>query len=114
MPLEELIDLGYDIFRPPGSDDEEWVGPPTGPSVHGFDRSWNLLPDQDEEEVVTEAKNHKKLYDKMVQAQQYFSDNYANWPTMTAQQKDAANRQAQRGLANLIRHVRGDLTSEGD
>ena len=27
-----------------------------------------------------EASNHKKIYDKLEQAQDYFSDNYANWP----------------------------------
>jgi hypothetical protein len=32
---------------------------------------------------------------------------------MTAQQKDAANRQAQRVLANLVRMTRGDLSSGG-
>src|SRR3954453_14077677 len=108
MPLEDLIDIGYDVFRPP-----EDMTPPAGPTVNGYDHSWHLQPGQDEEAIVTEARNHKKLYDKMTQAQSYFADNYANWGAMTAQQKDAANRQAQRALTNLIRHVRNDLGSEG-
>jgi hypothetical protein len=109
MPLEELVDLGYQVSRPP----DDMILPPIGATVWGYDRQWVVQPGQDEEEVVTEAKNHKKLYDKMTQALEYFSNNYANWATMTNAQKDAANRQAQRGLANLIRHVRGDLSSEG-
>lgn len=109
MPLEDLIDLGYQIWRPP-----EDMLPPTGPAVWGHDRQWNMMPDQDEEEIVALATNHAKIYGKLEQAQTYFSDNYANWATMTAQQKDAANRQAQRCLANLCRHVRNDLSSEGD
>jgi len=112
MPLEDLIPLGYEVYRPP----EPGPGhptPPTGATVMGFDRQWYLQPGEDETSIVTEAMNHKKLYDKMTQAMTTFQDNYANWGSMTAQQKDAANRQAQRGLANLIRHVRGDLSSEG-
>lgn len=106
MPLEDLEQLGYMIHRVA-------EGLPPGDIVTGYDRQWRLMPEGDEEAIVTEAKNHKKVYDKMTQALTYFSDNYANWGSMTAQQKDAANRQAQRGLANLIRHVRGDLSDEG-
>lgn len=112
MPLEDLIPLGYEVFRPPAPE-EGHPSPPTGASVLGYGRQWNLQPGQDEEAVVTEATNHHTLSTKLVQAQTYFQDNYANWPTMTNAQKDGANRQAQRALANLIRHVRGDLTSEG-
>ena len=108
MPLEELIDLGYEVTRPP--EDMDLVMP----TVWGHGKQWNVVPGQDEEEIVTKARNHAAIYDKLEQAQQYFSDNYANWATMTAQQKDAANRQAQRALANLCRHVRNDLTTEGD
>ena len=106
MPLEDLEQLGYAISRVP-------EGLPPGDIVYGYDRQWRLMPGDDEEAIVTEAQNHKKIYDKMTQALTYFQDNYANWPTMTVQQKDTANRQAQRGLANLIRNVRGDLSSEG-
>lgn len=106
MPLEDLEQLGFTINRAP-------EGLPPGDMVYGYDRQWVVFPGQDEEAIVTEAQNHKKIYDKMTQALTYFQDNYVNWATMTAQQKDAANRQAQRGLANLIRNVRGDLSTEG-
>lgn len=107
MPLEDLIDLGYQIYRvPPGN--------PPGDSVVGYGRQWSHFEGHtDEEQIVTEATNHKALYDKMTQALTYFQDNYANWASMSNAQKDAANRQAQRGLANLIRNVRGDLSTEG-
>ena len=106
MPLEDLIPLGYEVWRTP-------EGAPPGDSVSGYGRQWRLMPGSDEEAIVTQAQNHKVLYDKMTQAQGYFADNYANWPNMNAGQKDAANRQAQRALTNLIRYVRNDLTSEG-
>lgn len=108
MPLEDLIPLGYEVFRTP-----EGVLP-VQDSVVGHGKQWIFNPGDDEEALVLEAKNHAAIWTKMQQAQQFFSDNYANWATMTAGQKDAANRQAQRALANLIRHVRNDLTSEGD
>jgi hypothetical protein len=110
MPLEDLTALGYNVFRPP---DVEGSTPPTGPSVYGYDRSWILQPGQDEAAVVTEATNHKKQYDKLVQGQSYFADAYANWPTMTAAQKDAVMRNSQRALANLIRQALNNLTDEG-
>lgn len=107
MPLEDLESLGYTISRSP-------EGMPPFKSVYGFGRQWNLQPERDEEEVVTEARNHHAIWTKMSSAKQAFSDNYANWGTMTAGQKDAANRNAQRALANLIRHVQNDMASEGD
>lgn len=120
MPLEDLTDLGFTVSR---TEKAESIIP--GVYVSGFGRSWNLitadaydadgnlLPPPDEEEVVAEARNHKTLYDKMTQAMTALADNFNNWPSMTAQQKDSANRQAQRALANLIRQARGDLTSGG-
>ena len=109
MPLEELEELGYLVTRGP----EDMV--PAMGTVYGFGKQWGLSMEGDnEEEIVAEARNHKKIYDKLVQAVTFFSDNYANWGTMTAQQKDGANRQAQRALANLCRHVLNDLSSEGD
>lgn len=108
MPLEDLIPLGYEVSRPP--DD---IIPPMMATVWGLGQQWNLATEQDEEEFVTLATNYKALHDKMTQALTYFADNYANWGSMTAQQKDTANRQAQRALANLVRYVRGDLSSGG-
>lgn len=109
MPLEDLEAIGYDVFRPPTADG----APPTGASVRGYGRQWNLMPGEDEEAVVAEARNHQKMATKLTQAQASFKDNYQNWPTMTNAQKDNANRQAQRAIANLIQHVRGDLSDEG-
>lgn len=111
MPLEDLIDLGYEVARPP--EDEVVPMPLMASTVWGHDRQWFVQPGEDEEAVVQMAINHAKIMDKMTQAQQYFQDNYANWATMTAVQKDAANRQAQRALTNLIRHVRNDMSTEG-
>lgn len=107
MPLEDLIDLGYEIHRAPPD------VPAALDGVSGFGRQWNVLPGQDEEEVVKAATNHAKLFGKMTQAQAYFEENYSNWSSMTAQQKDAANRQAQRALSHVIRSIRNDLTTEG-
>jgi hypothetical protein len=107
MPLEDLEQLGFTVNRVP-------EGLPPGDMVQGFGRQWTFFPGGDEAALVTEAKNHKKLYDKMTQALEYFSGNYANWPTMTNQQKDTAMRQSQRAIANMIRVARGDLSSEGD
>lgn len=124
MPLEDLIDLGYEVKR---SEDEG----PLQASVVGHGRQWSMVKDQegesivvrepaqwnvaatDEEAAVAEARNHHALLTKLDQAHEYFADNYANWASMTAPQKDTAARNAQRALANLIRHVRNDLTSEG-
>jgi hypothetical protein len=108
MPLEDLVPLGFQVFRP-----DLDMEPPMPPVVAGYGRQWALQPGDDEEALVTEIKNFKTLHDKMQQAQTFFQDNYVNWGSMTAQQKDGANRQAQRALANLIRYVRDDLTSEG-
>ena len=107
MALEELIDFGFEVSRPPAD------SPIQQTTIWGHGQQWWLNPGDDEEALVQKIRNWKTLDDKMTQAQQYFQDNYANWGSMTAQQKDAANRQAQRGLANLIRHVRADLTTEG-
>lgn len=109
MPLEDLTADGYEIQRPPEGEDIL----PSPAIVQGHGRVFYVQPDEDEEAIVAQARNHAKLADKMTTAQQYFSDNYANWSTMTNVQKDAANRNAQRALANLIRSVRDDLTSEG-
>src|SRR3954449_9592838 len=107
MPLEDLIPLGYQVAR---SDDPVIQEATAWRLSDG--QQWFVRPGDDEETVVARAINHNKLADKLTQAQTYFADNYANWPTMTAQQKDAANRQAQRALSNLCRYARNDLSSE--
>jgi hypothetical protein len=105
--LEDLIPLGFSVYRTP-------EGMPPGDSVSGFDKQWIVHPGDDEGAIVAKATNHKNLSEKLVEAQTYFSNNYKNWPTMSNAQKDAAMRQSQRALTNLIRHVRGDLSTEGD
>lgn len=107
MPLEDLTDLGYTVSRSP-----EGMLPPMA-TVYGFGQQWNLGTDQDEDDLVKLATNHKGLYDKLVQAETYFGDNFANWGSMTNPQKDTAMRQSQRALSNLARYVRGDLSSGG-
>jgi|KBSMisStandDraft_5_1062788.scaffolds.fasta_scaffold86120_4 hypothetical protein len=108
-PLEDLIPLGYQVARPPA---DAPVVDATAWRESDGSQFW-VRPGDDEEAVVARVRNHVKLADKMEQAQTYFADNFANWGTMTAAQKDAANRQAQRALSNLCRYVRNDLSSEG-
>lgn len=107
MPLEDLTDLGYTVSRSP----EGML--PVMATVYGFGQQWNLGVDQSEDDLVKLATNFKALYDKLTQAGTALADNFANWGSMTAQQKDAANRQAQRVLANLVRMQRNDLSSGG-
>lgn len=103
MPLQELIDAGYQLS-----------GPGDTLTATGHGTHFDFAPEgEDVETVIDLALNYAKLYEKMTTAQQYFRDNYTGWATMTAPQKDAAARQAQRGLANLIQHVRKDLATEG-
>jgi hypothetical protein len=108
VPLEDLTADGYTVSRP---DEELTPGMPT--LVDGHGRQFYVSAGEDEEAAVARARNHAALAGKMEQAQAYFADNYRDWGTMTAQQKDQAGRQAQRALANLIRHVRDDLGSGG-
>lgn len=100
MPLEDLTSLGYEVVRADA-----------GGYVAGFDRSWYVAPGDDEEAVVGEATNHKSLSDRMTLGLTTFADNYTNWSTMSAAEKDAANQQAQRALANMLRLQSGDLSS---
>lgn len=109
MPLEDLIPLGYEVFRPDAD-----APMPRASMVVGNGQSWGVVHGEDEERLVATVKNHKTLNDKMTQALTFFGDNYRNWATLTAVQKDAANRQAQRALANLIRLQRNDLSSGGE
>jgi hypothetical protein len=108
MPLEDLEADGYQVSRTP-----EGMAP--GDSIYGYGKQWILMPGigLGEEEIVAEARNHKKIYDKLEQAQDYFATQYTNWPTMTNVQKDTAMRNSMRAMTNLIRHVRNDLSSEG-
>lgn len=106
MPYENLIPFGYSVNR-----SEDGL---VAASIQGHGISRAPAPGANEEAIVTELANHAALQDKLIQARDYFSGNYANWPTMTAAQKDAANRQAQRALANIARFLLNDLSSSGD
>ena len=109
MPLEDLESLGYRVTRSP----EDMV--PAMATVYGYGQQWAIGPGgMDEDEIIRQATVHKKLYDKLEQAQSYFATTYQNWPTMTNAQKDVAMRNAMRAMTNLIRHVRNDLSSEGE
>lgn len=55
-----------------------------------------------------------QIRDKLTQARAVFESNVRNWPTMTAQQKDTANRQAQRAVANLLRWTLEQFDSPGE
>jgi hypothetical protein len=58
--------------------------------------------------------NQAQVRTKLEQSVDFFGGNYRNWGTMTAAQKDAANRQAQRALANVSRWLLGQFDSPGD
>jgi hypothetical protein len=62
----------------------------------------------------TASANREELRAKLVQARALFRGNYTNWGSMTAAQKDAANRQAQRALANLIAVALDEVADTGD
>lgn len=111
MPLEDLEALGYTVERGAGVDGADLVYGPQ--DVEPFAHVWLVTP-ENEQAVIDEANNHIALMTKLRNVQQLFADNYANWPTMTAQQKDNANRNAQRAMSNVIRNIARDLSSGGD
>jgi hypothetical protein len=57
---------------------------------------------------LADATQVKGNRDQLKAAWNTFHNNFDNWPTMTAGQKDTANRQAQRALAHLIRNFAED------
>ena len=57
--------------------------------------------------------NQTQLETKLQQALTYFGGNYQSWDSMTAAQKDAAAKQAQRALANIARFLLGQFDSAG-
>ena len=68
--------------------------------------------EQDEDELVALAKNLKGLYDKLEQARA------SSLTTIELGLDDGRaeryrHRQSQRALSNLVRYVRGDLSSGG-
>ncbi len=61
----------------------------------------------------SEGANRKALEAKLDEAAAFFAGNFANWPSLTNAQKDAANRAAQRALANLCRVAREQFDTPG-
>ena len=58
--------------------------------------------------------NRDSQRQKLEAARQAFRANYAGWATMNAGAKDAANRNAQRALANLLGYVLEHTADPGD
>lgn len=58
--------------------------------------------------------NRQALEAKLTAGRDFFRGNYANWATLTAGQKDAAARQAQRAMANLFAYVLDQTQDAGD
>jgi len=101
-PYDELIPLGYAI-----SDFGDGRMAITG-------RGTSFIAAADGSDVATvlaDAKARATLQQKMIDGRAFFAANYANWPTMTAAQKDNANRMAQRAIANLMVYVLNALDS---
>lgn len=67
----------------------------------------------DEPKAGTLSANRAVLEDKLRQAQAYFATAAAEWPNLSAEQKDAVNRNAVRALANLCRVALGTLDDAG-
>jgi hypothetical protein len=57
--------------------------------------------------------NQQQIQIKLQQAITFFGGNYANWESMSAAQKDAAAKQAQRALSNIARYLLGQFDSSG-
>lgn len=98
--LQDMVDLGYeaDVTN----------------AVQGFGGHYILDDGEITDAAYTNAVNRKALHMKLVQARDYFGGNFTSWPTMTTLQKDTANRQAQRALANVARSLLNDLSTGGD
>lgn len=63
--------------------------------------------------VKTQRANRDALVAKLVTVRDTFRTNYTNWPSMSNAQKDAANRNAQRALANLIQMALDQFDDQG-
>ena len=82
-------------------------------TVQTYDGQGNLVATR-VEEIPPERFNRDSQRQKLEAARQTFRDNYANWATMTNAQKDAANRNAQRALGNLLGYVLDQTGDPGD
>ena len=61
----------------------------------------------------TRRANRDALATKLATARDVFRTNYTNWATLTNAQKDTANRNAQRALANLVQIALDQLDDQG-
>jgi hypothetical protein len=55
------------------------------------------------------AQTRQQLVTRLSEGRAFFRNNAANWPNMTAGQKDNANRLAQRAVSNLMAYVLNSL-----
>lgn len=62
---------------------------------------------------VGRERNRDQLKVKLGAVRDAMRQNYTNWPSMTSAQKDAANRNAQRALANLVAFAADQLDDGG-
>jgi hypothetical protein len=78
-------------------DRTEWVDSnEDGPVEYGIDWKPGSRP-----------HNHRLLEQKLDEVIDGLRTIVTNWPTMTAAQKDAANRTGWRVVLNLVRYIRG-------
>ena len=82
-------------------------------TIETYDGKGNLVQTRTVE-VPVEQTNRDSKRQKLMAARQVFRDNYTNWATLNNTQKDSANRNAQRAIANLIGHVLDDTADAGD
>ena len=82
-------------------------------TIETYDGRGNLLETRTVE-VPIERANRDSQHQKLEAARQTFRSNYANWAALTNGQKDAANRNAQRALANLIAYLLDHTDDPGD
>lgn len=102
--VDQLIEQGYDVYI---IDTDRRL-------ITGRGISHIVTVNDDIDKAITVSENRATMQKKILAAIDAMSSNYANWGTLTAQQKDAANRNAQRFLANLGRHVLDDMSTGGD
>lgn len=107
MALEDDIPTGFMVSRTPGGSVQPVV------TVYGYGQQWTLAAGQTEDDLLALATNYKALNDAMQQGLAYFTNNFKNWATMTPTQKDTANQQLHRAMANWIHIWQGDFTTTG-
>lgn len=114
MPLSDLQAIGLQVSEPAlDPDGNPMPTPTTAWRYGGRNQQWFQRPDESEDEFVARVQKKVGLNGKLDQARDYFRTQHTNWPTMTAQQKDAANRNMMRAMANVIGWVQ-DAEDGGD